>query len=171
MKIYHYSKQTREFIGESEARLDPLAGKPMIPASATPYAPPGEAGEGMVWVFDPGAEEWSEIVDNRGAEYFLPNGRKEVIGCLGAEMPTDAVLVPPPASMACPKWNGGEWIDETVERQQVLLDKLAGLNTVAELKAFIAEQIIGGEAKAATPGEGNGKGDEPGEGAGAGMAV
>lgn len=40
MKIYHYSRLDAEYMGESDAKLDPIDKHPRIPAFATTVSPP-----------------------------------------------------------------------------------------------------------------------------------
>jgi hypothetical protein len=58
MKLYHYSPKTGEYIGESEARPDPLEpGRFLIPALCTEF-PPIQPSPGKVAVFREGF--WEE---------------------------------------------------------------------------------------------------------------
>jgi hypothetical protein len=64
MKVYHYDKETNEYIGETEARLDPLELKLnkierwLLPAHATFDVPP-ESEEGKMIVMVDG--QWTKI--------------------------------------------------------------------------------------------------------------
>jgi hypothetical protein len=71
MKIYNYHPVTREYIGEEDARSNPVTiGACLVPAYATSEKPPiPEAGK--VRVFD-GA--WSQVDDNRGKIIWNKDG-------------------------------------------------------------------------------------------------
>ena len=73
MKEYFYSEDTKEFIFESDAFIDPLetelAGKEiyMLSANATFVEPPAKReGYAIVW----NGTEWEEVEDHRGTEYW-----------------------------------------------------------------------------------------------------
>lgn len=75
MNVYKYNEQTKEYIRTEEAMLDPLETKKqqkniyLLPANATFTAPPAEKeGFARVW----GGENWQEVEDHRGTEYWLP---------------------------------------------------------------------------------------------------
>lgn len=63
MKIYHYRYDTAEYTHTTEARLDPLEKKPLVPANATTTSPP-DTGSDEVAVWN--GESWSVEEDHRG---------------------------------------------------------------------------------------------------------
>ena len=73
MQVYKYDEQTKEYIGEESAMLDPLEtekqGKEiyLLPANATFEKPSLQDGFASVW----NGEQWENIEDNRGKEYWL----------------------------------------------------------------------------------------------------
>lgn len=77
MKEYFYSEDTKEFVFESDAFIDPLetelAGKEvyMLSANATFVEPPAKReGYAIVW----NGTEWEEVEDHRGTLYWkLPS--------------------------------------------------------------------------------------------------
>ncbi|WP_434361063.1 hypothetical protein [Parasalinivibrio latis] len=95
--LYNFHPETKEFIGESEARLDPLEKKPLIPAYATPLPPPCIVKEKQAAIFN--EEGWQVVSDHRGAEYYLPDGTHHIINSVGEELPADALSEPPPKSI------------------------------------------------------------------------
>lgn len=75
MNVYKYNEETKEYIRTEQAQLDPLETKKqqkniyLLPANATFTAPPAEKeGFARVW----GGENWQEVEDHRGTEYWLP---------------------------------------------------------------------------------------------------
>jgi len=123
MKIYHYNSETKEFIGESEAKIDPMAtkriGSPvyLTPANSTIIQPP-KIEKGKSIIFD---NEWKTIDDHRGEIYYKKDSGQEIeIKKLGEE--SNKSLTP----IKCPgnnyKWNGVDWeLDiekETIEQNK-----------------------------------------------------
>lgn len=94
MQIHHYSKDTGEYIGSSEARPDPKReGRYLIPANATTVEPPA-VGANEAVVFD--GSTWALVPDYRGLKYWLDDGNEGVIDVLGIEPPEGALDAPPP---------------------------------------------------------------------------
>ena len=76
-KLYHYDEDGY-FSHETEARLDPLDGKPLVPARATRTAPPAAA-KNKIAKFDEDQNQWSQIPDYRGRQYWTaPGGLVEI---------------------------------------------------------------------------------------------
>jgi hypothetical protein len=75
--VYKYDEKTKEYLGKTEALLDPLETQLqqkeiyLLPADATFSAPTLQ--QGYVSVFKEGA--WENIEDNRGKEYWLPEDK------------------------------------------------------------------------------------------------
>lgn len=75
--IYKYDEKTKEYLGETEALLDPLETQLqqkeiyLLPANATFVAPTTQ--EGYVSVFK--EDTWENLEDNRGKEYWLPEDK------------------------------------------------------------------------------------------------
>lgn len=73
MKVYKYDEQTKEYIGTEQALINPLEselqGKTiyLLPANATFEKPNLQDGFASVW----NGEQWENIEDNRGKEYWL----------------------------------------------------------------------------------------------------
>jgi len=99
MRIYHYHPETKVFLGEGEARPDPLEpGAWLVPAHATTQAPP-EAAPGQVAALQGGA--WALVEDHRGRSGWL-HGAPAVVTHLGP-LPggwSDTVPEPPAAELA-----------------------------------------------------------------------
>lgn len=90
MKIYHYHKETKEYLGQSNANLDPLetkrTGKKVyaVPANSTLSKPAIKADKMPVRDGD----KWVNKLDKRGAKYFLPGDTTEyTMGVLGDDLP------------------------------------------------------------------------------------
>nr|DAQ89429.1 MAG TPA: tail fiber assembly protein [Caudoviricetes sp.] len=98
--VYMYDEKTKEYLGKTEALLDPLETQLqqkeiyLLPADATFSEPALQ--EGYVSVFKEGA--WENLEDNRGKEYWLPEDK---YGAPAREMkelgplPEDATLTAP----------------------------------------------------------------------------
>ena len=73
MQVYRYDEQTKEYIGAEQALINPLEselqGKTiyLLPANATFEKPNLQDGFASVW----NGEQWENIEDNRGKEYWL----------------------------------------------------------------------------------------------------
>jgi hypothetical protein len=132
MKIHHYHYDTGEFLGGTDARLDPLEIKAgnsiyLIPAYATTDPPP-ECGPNEIAVW--GAEGWSKVQDFRETEAWYPNGEPVVVRNLGP-LPETLVYEAPPAEFRKPEWDGSAWVETYVEEPSPLL---------AELEAATSDQ-------------------------------
>ena len=127
MNVYKYDEKTKEYIGTEEALLDPLETKKqqkniyLLPANATFTAPPAEK-EGFARVWK--GENWQEVEDHRGTEYWLPG---EGYGTPAHEMKELGPL-PEGATTTAPE----KTLDE------LKTDKLA------EVDAWTAAKITGG---------------------------
>lgn len=127
MNVYKYNEETKEYISTETALLDPLETKKqqkniyLLPANATFTAPPAEKeGFARVW----GGENWQEVEDHRGTEYWLPG---EEYGTPAHEMKELGPL-PEGATTTAPE----KTLDE------LKADKLA------EIDAWTAAKITGG---------------------------
>ena len=97
MKIYNYSPETGEYIGEDTAQENPLEeGAYLVPAHATMTKPP-EGEKGKARIFQDGA--WSLIDDQRGVQYWLADGTQHTITELGETKPDEALDVAPPPTL------------------------------------------------------------------------
>lgn len=73
MQVYKYDEQTKEYIGTEQALINPLEselqgkGIYLLPANATFAIPVLKDGFASVW----NGEQWENIEDNRGKEYWL----------------------------------------------------------------------------------------------------
>ncbi|MEM9538881.1 MAG: hypothetical protein AAGA60_05135 [Cyanobacteria bacterium P01_E01_bin.42] len=59
MEIYHYHSITRQYIGSTPARPNPLRpGEPLVPRHATKIPPPSNIPEGMRAIFNESGDKW-----------------------------------------------------------------------------------------------------------------
>lgn len=94
MKIYNYDRETKEFLGSSDARISPLDEKVfLIPANATETKPPIEPLNKKA-LFD--GNEWLLVDDFRGTRYWLFNNFGIEITELNITVPVAATIIPPP---------------------------------------------------------------------------
>lgn len=113
MMIYHYSPDTGEYTGSSEAQESPLEpGVPLIPQFATTDAPPAVSShEAAVW----DGSAWQVMPDYRAVvicqldaeDYFVSVKPMQV----GEPLAADLVLAEAPAGIKRPRWDGAAWID------------------------------------------------------------
>ena len=77
MKAYKYNVETKEYIGQVDCQLNPIATKReghdvfLTPANAVLIAPTEQEGYASVW----NGETWENIVDKRGVKYWLPTDK------------------------------------------------------------------------------------------------
>ncbi len=76
MKIHHYSEKSGEYLGTTEARRDPVEGKPLVPNQATTTEPPTPGNnEAVRW----NAGAWEVVPDYRGVTGYDADGQKHTI--------------------------------------------------------------------------------------------
>jgi hypothetical protein len=90
--IYNYHPSTGEYLSESQASLDPLEGKPLVPAFATVKKPPSIKSNQCA-VFSNG--DWVLESDFRGTDYWLADGTNNTIQDLGETLPEKALTEAP----------------------------------------------------------------------------
>jgi len=88
VKLYLYRKDTKEYFGETEARLDPLESLKLkrevfvIPPFTTPF-PPLNAEKDKVNVFNDTKRIWELKEDYRGLVVYDKNGKEFIISEIG----------------------------------------------------------------------------------------
>lgn len=97
--LYHFEPTTGEYLKENEARLDPIEGKPLVPANATKTAPPN-AKDGFASVWN--GKAWDHVIDQRGP-YWLNDGSEHQISELGKMRPSGALLKKPAPTLEASK--------------------------------------------------------------------
>lgn len=149
MNIYHYHPDTYEYLGVSEAKIDPLetvkAGEKvyLIPAHATTDQPPKV---GSNQIARRTGDTWDLVDDYRGQTYWHKDtGAKITITAMGETIPGGHATQEPTAGMFDPKWNGAAWVETAlIFRGVKVTDK-------ADVDRITAQQISAlGEEKAKT---------------------
>lgn len=139
-KLYHYD-DNGYYTHQAEARLDPLGGEPLVPAGATLTAPP-PAVNGQIAKWNGAKEQWSQVVDYRGARYWTARQGLIEITEAGVSPPTGATKLA----------DGQTLIQEgEVWRLKTDADDLADAKKakIAELKAAVEKAIKSGFKSAA----------------------
>ena len=103
--IFHYSKNTGEFLYASEPKIDPLdPERILVPALATEITPP-VAGPNEVAVFLAG--QWAILDDYRGTLYWTADHEQHEIDEISYTVPAGASTEPPPTEQSI--LDGGSW--------------------------------------------------------------
>jgi len=149
MNLYHYHPDTFEYIGISEARIDPLETAKteqtvyLIPAYATMDQPPVAGSNQKARRI---GNTWKLVADYRGQEYWdKDTGTKITITDLEVTIPDGYPTQPPPLGMFDPKWNGAAWVETAVAFQGIKVTTKADVDRIT--KQRIADL---GEEKAKT---------------------
>jgi phage terminase large subunit GpA-like protein len=148
--VFNLRADTKEFIGEGDAYIQPFTG---LPAHCTTVSPPA-AKRGFVAIFDDAEQAWSEHEDHRGTVvYDVATGQEIYITEPGPLPPGTTGIAP---GGAFEKWDGSAWIkDEMAERQalvesaenqkaemlKVANDTIAPLQDAVELDMATDEEI------------------------------
>ena len=140
MKLYHYD-DNGHYAHTTEARLDPLAGEPLVPAGATLTAP-GPAVDGQIARWNETQAQWSQVVDYRGARYWTARQGLIEITEAGVSPPTGATKLADGQTLI---QEGETWrlrtdADDLAEAQKA---------KIAELKAAVETAIKSGFESAA----------------------
>ena len=138
--LYHHDDKGY-YTHKTEARLDPIAGEPMVPAGATLTAPlPAVAGQIAQW--NQAQQQWAQILDYRGARYWTAAGGLIEITEIGVSPPMGATRLAEGQTLM---QDGEVWrlrtpADDLAEAQQA---------KIAELKAAVEKAIKSGFESAA----------------------
>lgn len=118
MTIYNFDTVTKEYLGSSQATVDPVeAGKFLIPGNSTPIVPPTAAAN-EVAVFN--GETWELKANHRGTPIWnkVTKGRfvMQDLGEITAEYTTQE----PPSPYH--KWStsGNKWVADTSRKQEII---------------------------------------------------
>lgn len=149
---YHYDPETKEYLNQSNARLDPMETEVqgedvfLCPKHATHIAPPS-LGANQVAVFDEENQEWDTMADFRGSVYYGRYGDENVIEEIGETIPEgpDYSTTPPPSELKKPKLHYSNWVEDGLIYRDALVE------TKADVDALTRQAIIDlGEEKAKT---------------------
>jgi hypothetical protein len=108
MKIYHYNKNTKEFIGESDAEKSPLDKSYLIPAFATIKKPNKKKGFVSLFVND----EWILKEDNRGKKLFNKLTKQQIVLKDPGPIPDEYTDKEP---SEFDDWVGDNWVKNTAK--------------------------------------------------------
>lgn len=117
MQIYNYDKNTLEYLSEEVAELDPIGGKPLIPANATVIEPLAKK-DGFVSCFDEKKQIWEYKKDLRGKEFWSKEtGLKVVVDTL--DFDTKNYTPTPPKENQI--MQNGKWVDDikTLKKEMI----------------------------------------------------
>ena len=104
IKVFNLRADTKEFIGTSDAYIQPFTG---LPANSTDIEPPA-CPAGSVAIFDTGKKEWSIQENHRGKTvYNTETGQPVFIDKPGA-LPENTTDIPQPGDFYV--WNGKKWV-------------------------------------------------------------
>lgn len=81
--LYHHHGVTGEYLGQSEARLDPIDKKPLIPANAVTEKPPAVPAKKKAVRVGGTSGGWMAVDDFRGETWFKGHGKPVEITDLG----------------------------------------------------------------------------------------
>ena len=76
MTTLYHSDHAGNYTHQTEARRDPIAGEPMVPAGATLTAPPSADNKIARW--DDATGKWSLVADHRGQYWTADGGQVEI---------------------------------------------------------------------------------------------
>ena len=119
MQIYNYDKNTLEYLSEEVAELDPIGGKPLIPANATVIEPLAKK-DGFAICFDEKKQIWEYKKDLRGKEFWSKEtGLKVVVDTL--DFDTKNYTPTPPKENQI--MQNGKWVDDikTLKKEMITL--------------------------------------------------
>lgn len=117
MQIYNYDKNTLEYLSEEVAELDPIGGKPLIPANATVIEPLAKK-DGFAICFDEKKQIWEYKKDLRGKEFWSKEtGLKVVVDTLDFDI-DNYTSTPPKENQIM---QNGKWVDDikTLKKEMI----------------------------------------------------
>ncbi|MCO7263941.1 tail fiber assembly protein [Dickeya zeae] len=115
LRVYHVDVLTREYDGYSDEYLMVGTG---IPAHSYADEPPQPAVEGQALRRSFDGLQWEWVPDLRGqTAYDTQTRQPQVVSELGA-LPANLTLLPP--ASAFDRWEGGQWVTDTVAYQASL---------------------------------------------------
>jgi hypothetical protein len=156
MKIYHYSKENGEYMGSTNARLDPLElelgrKKYLMPINSTVVEPP-VVSEKEVAIFNSGNDSWSILPDYRGdVEYDPIDGASKLVAKIDI---IPGITEPPPKDLINPKWDLDKWVEgiskEDLENAIIDLRSRVAHATGLSIEAELIQELSDAENKLLT---------------------
>jgi hypothetical protein len=131
VNVHNYDATSKEYIGSTPARMDPLDGTPLVPANATLIDPPNVVVTDQVACFIDKA--WVMLDDNRGIIYNKITRLSQVLNQLG-DIPVEFTPIEPPPRGIWDE-NSGVWIENLEEVKAA---------AIVEIKAQTSALIQGG---------------------------
>lgn len=125
MNVFHYHPETKEYIGSTDAKLDPKELKDnkkevyMLPFSATFLEPP-KAEVNKARIFDNVNEKWITVDDFRGQTMYLKEtGEAVTITALGT-IPDELTILERPSINHIWDYEVNSWVEdiETIKAQE-----------------------------------------------------
>lgn len=117
MQIYNYDKNTLEYLSEEVAELDPIGGKPLIPANATVIEPLAKK-DGFVSCFDEKKQIWEYKKDLRGKKFWSKtDGSSVMVDTLDFDV-KNYIPTPPKENQIM---QNGKWVDDikTLKKEMI----------------------------------------------------
>jgi hypothetical protein len=151
MKIYNYHPTTKEYLGEEEARLDPLEFKKgktvyLLPANATFDAPPAHD-KGTTRCFIDG--KWVNIEDHRGETvYDIKTGKALIVDAIG-QISTGYTKKPKPSGIHIWDEKTEEWVEDEKMKKDKIQTELENEIRELDIKSIsaIRAYILGDETE------------------------
>jgi len=146
MKIYNYHKITKEFLFESEAKLDPLETKLkkenvyLIPNNATEQPIPKKILKGQIVVFE--NNKWVIKKDIRGIYYSIEDGKEIKVNFLDYDI-SNLTKIPRPSIYHI--WNNNNWeLTKEKEEEKIRDERLIEIKQKIQkkLEDIVVEQLV-----------------------------
>ena len=133
MKVYRFSRETREFLKEDIANKNPRnPNNPILPGFCCWDAPP-ETKEGEIAVRDQNNKFWMVKKDNRGKKFYLKDSGVECnIIAIDTEMPEEGIELAPPKDFIQPKYDVDKWIDTAPTLEDVINESPINIDDALE---------------------------------------
>ena len=142
MRIWHYDPETHALRGEGQADPDPRTGGALVPAHATPVAPPSAAA-GEVPVYDRAAMAWTVVEDHRGkSAWSTVTGQPIVMSAPGPVAAGVTLTAPGPHD----RWDDatGQWTEDPARAAAGKAKALTAVDrAIGELRAALVTAVAG----------------------------
>jgi hypothetical protein len=137
IKVYNFTQETREFLGESDAYITDGLG---LPANSTKIKPV-ECQNGFVMVWN--GDSWEPVLDMRGTVIFNTETKASIVFNELGDLPKGYTHLKP---NACDKWTGERWEhDLELERASKLsalaIEKAEKIKEANELISILQDAV------------------------------